>query len=73
MTQPPILVALGATWRLAAAWLIGLAAAVVVLAAVGGEPAPRVAAAFLAGEATALVAITAQVHLNVRRTAGLSG
>ncbi|MBT8202260.1 MAG: hypothetical protein HKN74_14085 [Acidimicrobiia bacterium] len=68
-----ILVALGATWRLAAAWLIGLAAAVVVLAAVDGEPAPRVAAAFLAGEAAALVGITAQVHLNVRRTAGLSG
>lgn len=68
-----ILVALGATWRLAGAWMVGLAAAVLVLVLVGGEPAPRVAAAFLAGEAVALAAITAQVHLHVRRTTRLPG
>ncbi|MDH3605861.1 MAG: hypothetical protein OER12_02580 [Acidimicrobiia bacterium] len=54
-----ILVALGATWRLAAAWIFGLIVAAVVMAVVTGDPAHRVAAGFLAGEVGALVAVAA--------------
>jgi len=52
-----ILVALGATWRLAAAWIVGLIVAAVVMVVVAGDPAHRVAAGFLAGEVAALVAV----------------
>ena len=52
-----ILLAMGATWRLAAAWLVGLIAAAIVMAALPSDPVTRVAAGFLVGESTALVAV----------------
>lgn len=49
-----VLVAEGRTRRLAAAWLGGLASALVALLVVGGEPDVRVAGAFVVGEFVAL-------------------
>ena len=52
-----ILIALGATWRLAAAWLTGLTVAALTLAVVDADATVRVAAGFFAGEAAALAAV----------------
>lgn len=52
-----ILLALGVTWRLAAAWLAALGAALVTVAVVSADPLTRVAAGFLAGETAALVVV----------------
>ncbi|MBT8246852.1 MAG: hypothetical protein HKO82_00635 [Acidimicrobiia bacterium] len=61
-----ILLAMGATWRLAAAWVVGLFAAVAVMMALSSAPATRVAAGFLVGEAVALAAVSAAVLLTGR-------
>lgn len=52
-----MLIALRATGRLAAAWLAGLAAAVVVVTLAGASPSLRVGWGFLAGEALAFALI----------------
>lgn len=52
-----ILLAIGATWRLAGAWMIGLVVAALAMVIVTGDPTHRVAAGFVAGEAAALVAV----------------
>jgi len=54
-----ILVAMRATGRLAAAWLVGLAAAAVTIAAASGSASMQVGWAFFAGEATAFVLLVA--------------
>lgn len=52
-----IMVARGRTIRLAGAWLVGLVAAVLVIALGGQDPDVRVAQAFMTGEVVALGAI----------------
>jgi lipopolysaccharide/colanic/teichoic acid biosynthesis glycosyltransferase len=52
-----ILVARGQPMRLAVAWLVGVAGAAIALWLAAGDPLERVAAAFLCGEALALVAL----------------
>ena len=59
--EQQVLIAMRATRRLAGSWLIALLAAVLVIAFDGSEPSIRVARAFLAGEATALIALTAAI------------
>jgi O-antigen/teichoic acid export membrane protein len=54
-----ILLAMGATWRLALAWTVGLIVAAVVMMTVNNDPVPRVAAGFVAGETAALLAVGA--------------
>ncbi len=54
-----ILVARGQPYRLAAAWLVGIAGAVTALWLAGGDPLERVAVSFLFGEALALAALVA--------------
>jgi O-antigen/teichoic acid export membrane protein len=54
-----ILLAMGATWRLAAAWAFGLVVAITAMAILAEDPVNRVAAGFLAGESAALVAVGA--------------
>ena len=55
------LIARRATRRLAAAWMVGLAASVIVIALAGGTPSIRVGRAFLIGEAVAFVGLLAAV------------
>jgi len=52
-----ILVARGQPFRLAAAWLVGVAGAATALLLAGGDPLERVAVAFLCGETLALLAL----------------
>lgn len=52
-----LLVARGATSRLAGAWMIALLVAVAVILGSGGEPQHRVAIAFATGEVTAFAAV----------------
>jgi lipopolysaccharide/colanic/teichoic acid biosynthesis glycosyltransferase len=52
-----ILVARGQPFRLAAAWLVGVAGAATALWLAGGDPLARVAVAFLCGETLALLAL----------------
>lgn len=59
-----ILLAMGATWRLAAAWVFGLIVAATVMVVLSSDPATRVAAGFLAGESAALVAVAAAALAN---------
>ena len=54
-----ILLAMGSTWRLAAAWVFGLLVAIAAMTVLAEDPVTRVAAAFLAGESAALVAVAA--------------
>jgi O-antigen/teichoic acid export membrane protein len=64
-----ILLAMGATWRLATAWLFGLAVAVTIMALVTSDPGTRVASGFLAGESAALIAVgTAALTSRMRVT-----
>ena len=59
-----ILLAMGATWRLAAAWVFGLIVAATVMLVLSSDPATRVAAGFLAGESVALTAVAAAALVN---------
>jgi O-antigen/teichoic acid export membrane protein len=54
-----VLVAEARTARLALAWLAGLAAGVIALMVLGGEPDTRVALSFAIGEVVALVSMAA--------------
>ncbi len=65
-----LLVARGATSRLAGAWLIALLVAAAVVAGTGGLPEHRVAVAFFAGEATAFAAVGFIVLRTYRQAAG---
>lgn len=67
-----ILLAMGATWRLAGSWLFGLVLAVIVMAAVDSVATTRVAAGFLAGEAAALVAVGAAALASRRVATGVA-
>jgi O-antigen/teichoic acid export membrane protein len=61
-----ILLAMGATWRLAAAWLFGLVVATTFMALVDSDAVTRVAAGFLAGESAALAAVGAAARSSKR-------
>ena len=56
-----LLIAMRDTRRLAVAWLLALLVAVLVIWPDGATPSIRVGRAFLAGEATALIALTAAI------------
>ncbi len=56
-----VLVGRGDTDRMAVTWLVALAAAALTIVVVGSDPAIRVAAGFLAGEAAALIGLTISV------------
>jgi len=56
-----LLIAMKATRRMAAAWLLALLVAVLVVWPDGATPSIRVGRAFLAGEVTALIALTAAI------------
>lgn len=58
-----VLIALGATGKLAAAWTLALVVGGTTLALAGGGPQLRVAAAVLAGELAALVAVMAAAEV----------
>jgi O-antigen/teichoic acid export membrane protein len=69
-----ILVAMGATGRLAAAWLCGLAAAVITVVATGGvDPFLRVGWAFLIGESLAFLLLVGLVVAGARPRAAPAG
>jgi O-antigen/teichoic acid export membrane protein len=56
------LAAMAATRRLAVAWLVGLAAAILVIVLGPADPAERTALAFLAGEMVALTGLVVAVR-----------
>ena len=59
--EQQLLIALRATRRMAAAWLVALAVAVAVIVPDGAEVTVRVSRAFLAGEVTALIGLTVAI------------
>lgn len=61
-----ILIAMRATSTLASVWLVGVAAAVVVIAVSNGTPSGRVGAGFLAGEAVATSGLIGAVLIRGR-------
>ena len=68
-----ILIAMGATVRLAVAWFIGLGAAAVTLAFAAGSPSARVGAGFLVGEVTAFALIVVTILWRTRALSDPSG
>lgn len=59
--EQQLLIAMKATRRMAAAWLLALLVTALVIWPDGAEPSIRVGRAFLAGEITALIALTAAI------------
>jgi len=71
LVEQQLLIAMRATRRMAAAWLVALLVAALVIIPDGAEPSLRVGRAFLAGETTALLALTAAIlYRGRRRSAG---
>jgi O-antigen/teichoic acid export membrane protein len=64
-----MLVAMRATGLLAAAWLVGLAAAAITIAAASGSASMQVGWAFLIGEATAFALLVAATLASNSRSA----
>lgn len=61
-----ILIAMQATGKLALAWAMGLAIAVLTVVLAGGTPSDRVGAGFLAGEVVAFGSIVATILVSTR-------